>query len=249
MAPPRSSVCGENENQSQQPYTPVNYEQAPTRHEQTANYHGFVELVADLGSSNWSGNDLAIVIFVVVTVTVVLAVVVYAGAFLYEALTGTGSNSYWWDLEAHSAFLGGSGTRGNMSGAKFSSGLENSEARVGLVLEGGYLRADIHPEDKGDPCEIRGIFAMAGAGIRWPFGIMDSNPSFFGMEFLAGTADDDNVDLISVARANVDFGIGSRVRLGFSLGALYMGLTAKEGLIENANNYSTLIGVQTGYRL
>ena len=70
------------------------------------------------------------IIFVVIGVVAVLAVVVYAGAFLYEALTGAGATRIGGtsrrDRTAH-----GFGNSGILSGLKFSSGFKNEEVKVG----------------------------------------------------------------------------------------------------------------------
>jgi hypothetical protein len=76
-----------------------------------------------------------------------------------------------------------------------------------------------------------------------------ANPSWLGMEILAGSASDPGVKLMSVARATLNFGIGSRGRLGFTAGAMSLGLEADEGILTNRNHFSTLLGIETGLRL
>ena len=209
---------------------------------------GFFDLVHDLGSGSWSDSDAAVVIFVVIGVVVVLAVVVYAGVFLYEAVAGVGEHTYWWDVETQTSFFSGRGNQGFVAGGKFSTGLEREHTRVGAVLEGGYLNARLQLEDRFEDIRLGGVYGLAGAGVRWAFFEAQENPSYLGLELLAGTASDSQVHLMSAARATLSFGLGARVRLGASLGALYMGLEPAEGLLKDANNFSTLMGVQAGYR-
>jgi len=217
-------------------------------HACTGDCSGFFELMADLGSSDWSNSDAPLVIFVVIGVTVVVAVVVYAGAFLYELATGGGKYSYWWDVQVQTTALCGSGDQGYLAGLKLASGFENTDARVGFVLEGGYLDTRIRPDEAADRIDIVGGFVMAGASVRWPFGRSEMNPSFFGLELLAGTAEDEDVNLMSAARANLSFGIGAGTRLGFSLGALYLDLDPADGILGHIDKYTALVGVEAGFR-
>lgn len=207
---------------------------------------GFFDVMGEIGSGAWCDSDGAVVIFIIIGVATVVAVVVYAGLFLYEVASGGGRYDYWWDVQFRTTALTDGGDRGYIAGLKVSSGFENRKARVGLVLEGGYLDALIRSDDA--EIALVGGFMMAGAGVRWPFGRSTFNPSFFGLELLAGTSGDEDVKLMSAARANVSFGVGARTRLGLSLGALYLGLDAGDGLIKDIDNFTTLAGIETGYR-
>ena len=210
--------------------------------------NGFFDLTRDLGRSNWSDNDAAIVIFVVVGAVVVFAVLVYAGAFLYELATGKGTHSYWWDMEGKTSFLCSHANSGHMAGARLSSGFENAQAKVGLVFEAGSINAEIHPQEAMGKVNVEGGYAMAGAGIRWPLSAEKINPSFIGVELLAGTSSDESVRMMSTACASLSFGLGLRMRLGASLGALYLGLDPTEGPLKKFDNFTTLVGIQAGYR-
>lgn len=209
---------------------------------------GFDGLVGDLGGIDMPSNEGAIVIFVVIGAVVVLSVVVYAAAFIYEAALGSDEVDYWWDVEAHGALLFGKGSDGYMTGARFSSGFANHHARLGLVLEGGYLDTEIGQDSPLGPMLISSAYGMAGAGVRWMLGGYENNPTFLGVELLGGTATAEDVDLMSAARGTVSLGITENARLGFTLGALYMGLDKDEGIVQDIDNFSTMIGMQAGYR-
>lgn len=209
---------------------------------------GFDGLVADLGNSDWSSGDGAIVIFVVVGVVVVLSVVVYAGAFIYQALLGSGDIDYWWDVEGYGSILFGKESDGYMTGARLCSGLTDSAVRVGLVLEAGHIDTDVVIPPTVALVNVKGTYGMAGAGVRWNVGGYENNPSFLGIELLGGTASSENVDLMSAARATVSFGMTEHTRVGFSVGALYMGLASDDGILDDVDNFSTTVGMQAGYR-
>jgi hypothetical protein len=209
---------------------------------------GLDGLMVDLSGIDIPSDEGAIIILVVVGVVVVLSVVVYAAAFLYALAIGSGDVGYWWDLEAHGSLLFGNESDGYMSGIRFSSGLENMPVMVGLVLEGGQIQADMGAQSPLGITEISGAYGLAGAGVRWALGGYESNPTYLGFDLLGGTAADENVNLMSVARANISLGFSPHLRFGFSLGALYMGLEADDGLIQDIDNFSTMTGVQIGYR-
>lgn len=206
---------------------------------------GAFDLIGDLGSLD---SDAAIVIFIIIGVCVVAAVILYSGALLYQAATGVGDCSYWWDTNVHTATLAGGGDSGGIAALRIGSGVDLLEARLGLVLEGGYIDAEITLDEAPDQLDVEGGFVMGGAGVRWPLGSSASNASFFGMELLAGKIWDVDVDLMSVARATLSLGLREHLRLGFSLGALYLGLDAEDALVEHIDNFTTLVGVEAGVR-
>jgi len=209
---------------------------------------GMFDLIGDLDGL---GSDAAIVIFIVVGVTVVAAVIFYSAALLYRAGAGVGDHDYWWDTEVHAATIAGGDGSGAMAGLRIGSGVDLQEARLGLILEGGYIDAEIETDDQPDQLDqldIEGGFLMGGAGVRWPLGSATVNASFLGVELLAGKVWDSDVDLLSVARATLSLGLREHLRLGFSLGALYLGLDADDAIIEDADNFTTLLGIEAGVR-
>jgi hypothetical protein len=206
---------------------------------------GAFDLIGDLGDLD---SDAAIVIFIIVGVTVVAAVVVYSAALLYQAATGQGGYTYWWDSELYGATLVGGGDSGTMASLRIGSGAAMENARLGMLIEGGYLDAKIGLDDVEEDVDIEGGFLMGGAGVRWPLNSAANNVSFLGMELLAGKVWDEDVHLISVARATLSIGLGDHARLGFSLGALYLGLDETDTLVEDADNFTTTLGLEAGVR-
>ncbi len=206
-------------------------------------------LIVDLIDTDWTSSEAAVVIFVVIGVTVVLTVVVYAGVYLYEIVTGTGDYRHWWQIEPRFESVSGGSSRGQLAGVKLSAGFEREadDMRTGLIVESGYMNLHIRPEGSDSRVRAEGGYLMAGAGVQWLFG-SPRNPSGFGFELMAGVADDRDVDIISVARTNLGFGIGSHGRLGFTFGALLVGLDPEDGLLEHHNQFIPLIGLETGIR-
>ncbi len=205
------------------------------------------DLVVDIIDADWTSSDAAIIIFVIIGVTVVLTVVVYAGVYLYEVIAGTGDYSHWWNIQTRIETVSGGSSRGQMAGVKLAGGFERADTRTGLRFEAGYLNLHIRTEGVEQRVRAEGAYLMAGAGLQWLFGER-LNPSSFGIELLAGVADDRDVDILSVARANLDFGIGSHGRFGLSFGSLLVGLAPEEGLIGKHNQFIPILGLETGVR-
>jgi hypothetical protein len=213
--------------------------------DRTSNVVG--DLIVEIIDTDWTSSDAAIVIFVIIGVTVVFSVVVYAGVYLYEIVTGTGDYDYWCDFQARFATVSGGSNRGQLVGGKFAAGFERGNMRTGMLLEGGYLDLHVKLDEVEERVRAEGGYLMAGAGVQWQFGDTQ-NPSGLGLELLAGVADDPGVDLLSVARAHLGLGIGAYGRLGLSIGALMVGLEPEEGFVGNHHQFIPILGFETGLR-
>jgi len=222
---------------------------APSCHDTDEGSDFFANLIVELVDSDWTSSEAAVVIFVVIGVVVAAAVVVYAGVYLYEIATGQGDYRHWYQIESRAASLAGGSNRGQMAGARIAAGFEREadDVRTGLILEAGYMDLRIRPKDSDLRVHAEGGYVMAGAGIQWLFDD-PRNPSSFGMELLAGVADDPDVDILSIARATLSFGIGSHGRMGLSVGALMLGLDADDSLLENHRQFVPLLGLETGFQ-
>jgi len=205
------------------------------------------DLVVDIISSDWTTRDAAVVIFVIIGVAVVVTVIVYAGVYLYEMVTGTGDYGHWWHVQARIETVSGGSSRGQLAGVKLAGGFDRGDTRTGLRLEAGYLNLHIRTEGREQRVRTEGAYLMAGAGLQWLFGD-PRNPSSLGLELLAGTADAAGVDILSVARASLDFGIGSHGRFGLSFGTLLVGLDPEEGFVGKHNQFIPILGLETGFR-
>ena len=206
---------------------------------------GACHLAVDLLDCDFGG-DADVVLFVIVGVVVVAALVIYTVGFLGSMALGIGDYAYWWDLETRTSLLVGGAESGAMVGMKLSSGIAAADAHAGIAVEGGYLDMDVELENSDDVVEVAGGYIMAGPAIRWAG--RDENPAYFFMELLGGTTEHEQVDVMSVARMGFNVGIGSVLRFGGHVGAMYLGLELDEGLIREDDNYSTIIGGEFGIR-
>jgi len=221
----------------------------PVRHEpgrvSPAFNEGACHLALDLLDCDFGG-DADVVLFVVIGVVVVAALVIYTVGYLGSVALGTGDYDYWWDLETGTSFLVGGAENGVMVSLKLSSGIVAADAHAGIAVEGGYLDMEVALEGSDDSVDLEGGYIMGGPAIRWAEG--DANPSYISMELLGGTTEHEQVDVMSIARLGVSLGIGPAFRLGFHIGAMYLGLELDEGLVREDDNFTTILGGEVGVR-
>ena len=202
----------------------------------------------DLFSDIHSRDDAAVVLFVVIGAVVVVALIVYAGAYVYNMLRGDRHYTYWWDLQPHAAWITGRGENGFLTGLKLSSGFVQNEVHAGLAVEAGYLNMDVKVHGQPDRTGIDGVYGLIGPAIRWQLGGDPVNPASLSMEFLGGATESSRADLMSVARAALSVGIGSYGRVGVSLGAMYLDLRLDQGLTRRGDQFTLLLGTEFGLR-
>ena len=200
------------------------------------------------GIGHADADEIAVVVFVVVGVVVVAALVVYGGVYLTNMALGIGDYEYWWNLETHASWLVGHRDSGTLVGARLSTGFVESGVQVGLAAEAGYLDVDSDLRDKKrPPVEFKGVYGLIGPAVRWMFG-PGEDEGYAYAEVLAGTTEHRESKLLSVARCGVNWSIGSRMRLGLSVGSMYMDLDASEGVVQEGDNFALLLGGNAGIR-
>jgi hypothetical protein len=191
-----------------------------------------------------SGNDAA-VIFVIVGTVVLVVWTVYAIKYLADRARGVplcGERASEWSLSSTSLNAGRS-QQANFNGLRyvgtvsqeafgFGIGAEIGQSEV-LLAEAGTLR-------------LRGLYWLAGPLLRWRLSPA-VNPSYFQMEFLAGSTENNEMGVIAVAKLGFNFGLTDRVRLGLSYGAMNLNLH-EQGIILDRSQTYTLWGLDMGYR-
>jgi len=194
-----------------------------------------------------SADDWGLVIYVAVGVVVVAALVVYGGVYLANVLVGAADYEYWWDVEAHSAWLVGGPEDGALFGVKMATGFVERDVQVGLAAEVGYLDLDAEFGGPEETMQLTGVYGLVGPAIRWVVGPHE-NPAYVSVELLAGTSEHNETRLLSVAKAGVNWGMGDHLRFGLTVGSLYVDLKASEGLIQEHSDFNVLLGAEVGTR-
>gem|GEM_PF-5294294 len=199
--------------------------------------------VSDFGSVD--SGEAAAVVFVLAGVVVVSAAVLYSGALLANFILQPEETEKWAEFTPRAQFFSGGHQQGTMTGAALSLGLAGDEANVGLVLEGGYLEADVITVDSTE-VEVSGGYGMGGFSIRWPFD-RGSEATEFEAELLVGSAN--RYDLISRASFALTWSIHGPWRAGLRVGALYLDVESREGPAwEAGEDFNLLGGVETSVR-
>lgn len=195
------------------------------------------------GAGSINSRDAAIVVFVLAGTVVIAAAVIYPILFITSALLGPDDlPPVWWEAGARAQFFSGASQQGYMGGAALAFGFADEEADVGIVLEGGYLDADIVTLD-GREVSVAGRYVMAGPSVRWR---MDEGPQAprLESELLAGTAA--HYDLISRASFAFTWSLRGAWRGGLRAGAVYLDVAEDEGPVWQAgDDFNLLVGLES----
>lgn len=199
--------------------------------------------VSDFGSVD--SRDAAIVVFVLAGVVVVAAAIIYSGALLGNLMINPQEAEVWAEAGPRFMFFSGGHQQGSMVGGTLALGLHGEEADVGLLIEGGYLDADVVTVE-GDDVDVAGGYGMAGLTIRWPFD-SGADATVFSADLLAGTAS--RFNLVSRAGLGLSWQVYGPLRAGLQVGAVYLDVKEQDGPVWQAGeDFNLLGGVETSVR-
>lgn len=198
------------------------------------------------GSGSFDSRDAAVIVFVLAGVVVVAFAVLYVPAFVANVLLGPDDlPPGWLEISARGAGFSGSDQQGYMGGAALAFGFEDSEGDVGVVVESGYLDADIRTVE-GRDVEVAGGYVMGGLLIRWRLD-EGARPPIVEVELVAGTAS--HYDLISRASAAFSWSLLGDWRAGLRAGSLYLNVDGDDGpLLESEDGFNLFGGIETAWR-
>jgi hypothetical protein len=131
----------------------------------------------------------------------------------------------------------------NFSGLRYLTGVKQDGLSFGLSAELG--QADVLLAEAGS-LRLQGTYWLLGPLLRWKLA-SSANPSYFQMEFLVGSTENQEMGVIAAAKLGFNFGISERLRLGISYGALNLNLH-EQGIILDRSQFYTLWGLDMGYR-
>ena len=207
---------------------------------------------ADLSyGASGSNSDLAKVFFILAGVVVVGVFVVFAGKYIADLVQGK-EHDLWWEFIFNSTFLDtDSGEHGRFYGVKIATGFVSSDLfQVALVGEIGNTDLELVLNEYPNPVELdlSGKYWMLGATARLHLTDKLVNASYLYLDFMGGSTDHRETDVIGAARLGASFGINDYVRLGASFGAQYIGLDEDQGFVNDGDNYWLTFGVEMGVR-
>lgn len=191
-----------------------------------------------------SGND-AVVIFVIVGTVVLVVWTLYAIKYLADRARGVeicGERWSEWAL-ASTSLNSGRSQQANFNGLRYLGGISQEAFGFGISAEIG--QSEVLLAEAGT-LRLRGLYWLLGPMLRWRLSPA-VNPSYFQMEFLAGSTENKEMGVIAVAKLGFNFGLTDRVRLGLSYGAMNLNLH-EQGIILDRSQTYTLWGLDMGYR-
>ena len=205
-----------------------------------------VNIYGGRGSGGRGSGDGAAVILVIIGAIVLVVWTVYAIKYVADMATGgadpcsrrwsewavttTGINSY---RPQYASF----------TGVRYLTGVDHAGLNFGLSAELGH--ADVLLTE-ASALRLQGLYWMVGPLLRWGLS-GGSNPSYLQMELLAGSTENKEMGVIAAAKLGVNFGLGDRLRLGISYGAMNINLH-EQGIILDRSQFYTLWGVDMGFR-
>jgi hypothetical protein len=196
------------------------------------------------GISHGNGNDNAVV-FVIVGAVVLVVWTLYAVKYLYDVAAGIGSCGRWSEFVlSTSAISADSREHAQFAGLRYLTGFRDGATDVGIAAEVGYVDMFLAEVDS---LELRGAYWMIGPLVRWHLSDA-AEPTYFQMEFLAGSTEHREMGLLAQAKAGFSFGFASGFRLGVSLGTMNVNLHDTEGILSDESRYYSLFGLDFGYR-
>lgn len=205
-----------------------------------------VDFTDDLmNSSNGSSGDGAAVVFVIVGTVVVVVWALYVFKYLYDVSVGATPCGGWNELTALTAASSSAAAQHlRFEGLRYATGFRADTLDVGLSFELG--QADILLKEVGT-LELQGRYWLLGPMLRWRLS-QDANPSYFQMDFVAGSTEHDAVGLLAKASMGLLFGIGDALQFGLNWGVVKINLDENQGIISDRNQYHYVYSASFGFK-
>lgn len=227
----------------------------PPRPEPTV--HGNINVGINSSSGGGGGSgDGAQVLFIVIGMVVIAALIVYAAKYIVDVLNDYEQYDYWWDIATQFTSLDGdAGEHANFSALKIASGfVVNDRVRLGLAGELGNMDMDLILNKRTTPkrLALSGTYWLLGAAVHFNLFTQSircpEDAHYMFLEFLGGTSEHTETDVLGAARLGFNFAITKHLRWGIHYGAMYIGLNEDEGFANDGDNYFNTYGFEFGYR-
>ena len=232
-----------------QPYQPSMTNDCDDRNQSTAGEESIrvmVDFSSDMMHSGNRGNrDTAAIVFVIIGTALIVVWALYVFKYIYDVSTGFAVCGKWSDIAlVHSAISSSAQQRADFYGLRYMAGFRDGATEFGISAEIG--QSNILLSDLGVPL-LQGTYWLIGPVLRWRLS-RNNNPSYFQMNFMAGSTEFDVIGTIAQASLGLQFGIGDGFKLGVSWGAMNIDLKNTQGIISEQDDYYYLYGVNMGYQ-
>ncbi|MBI3188726.1 MAG: hypothetical protein HYZ31_12775 [Gammaproteobacteria bacterium] len=231
------------------PYTPAATNDCGDRNQPSAGDESIrvmVDFSSDMMRSGNNGNrDAAAVVFVIIGTVLIVVWALYVFKYIYDVAAGFTPCGKWTDISlVRSAISSDTQQHADFFGLRYMTGFRDGATEFGISAEIG--QSDILLADAGLP-EMKGTYWFLGPVLRWRLS-RSNNPSYFQMNFMAGSTEFEAMGTIAQANLGLQFGIGDGFKLGFSWGALNINLENTQGIVSERDQYYYLYGVNMGYQ-
>lgn len=196
-------------------------------------------------SGNSSSGDEAAILFIIIGTVVLVVWALYVFKYIYDVSVGFKPCGRWNELTVvTSSTSTGADQHARFNGLRYATGFRDGMMDVGISFELG--QTDILLREVG-VLELKGKYWLLGPMLRWRLS-QDINPSYFQMNFVAGTTEHSEIGLLAKASLGLLLGIGEFMQLGLDWGALNINLDEDQGIISDRNQYHYLYGINLGFR-
>jgi hypothetical protein len=198
-----------------------------------------------MNSSGNTSSDDAAVVFVVIGAVVLVVWTLYVFKYFYDVSVGIVPCGRWNELTVVTSVTSTSDEQhARFNGLRYSTGFRDGPTDVGISFELG--KTDILLKEVG-ALELKGGYWLLGPMLRWRIS-QGLNPSYFQMNFIAGTTEHSEVGVLAKASLGVLFGIGESMQLGLNWGAMNINLNGDQGIITDHSQYHYLYDINVGFR-
>ena len=204
-----------------------------------------VDFGGDMMRSGGNNRDSAAGVFVIIGTVLIVVWALYVFKYIYDVTTGFTACGKWSDFALTSSSISvATNQHARFYGLRYMTGYRDGATEFGISAELG--QSDILLADLNLP-EMKGIYWFIGPVLRWRIS-RSNNPSYFQMNFMAGSTEFDAMGTIAQANLGLQFGIGDGFKLGVSWGAMNINLKNTQGIVSERDQYYYLYGVNMGYQ-
>lgn len=208
-------------------------------------FRAAVDMSQDMMPDGNNDSQSAAVLFIIVGTVVLVIWTLYVVRYLVRASMGLNDCGRWSSLTATSSYISaGKNQHARFNGMRYMFGFNDEGTDVGISAELGD--ADILLTEI-DSLRLKGLYWLIGPMLRWninPSGV----PSYFQMEFVAGSTVHPQMGILAVAKMGLNFGSSEHFHWGINLGAMNINLHSNQGIITDLSQYYMLYGLEFGYR-
>lgn len=199
---------------------------------------------------SFKGDKDFLIIVAVIGIVIVAALVVYAGAYLYQSFANKLACKSWDELGfRYTNIFDDNDTQvrdGELKGLYYSRGYYFPSGVMGLTAEVGQFKLDLKVNGTGDTRNYSGPYFLVGPTFTFPITALDRQ--YFAIELLGGTTTESKIGLMSTLRFSLGFNFGPNVGLSIGTGAAFIKVKEFDSYLASHDDLNFMTGFKTTVR-